>query len=92
MPLFIFWTQFRKGDLFFVSVENDFLLKRHQDWEDSFQNLYYMFRKSMLNVFYGTFLLLRTQIILYSTIYVRAYMDTKNCAMLFFLTKSSSSL
>ncbi|KAG2630851.1 protein downstream neighbor of Son-like [Panicum virgatum] len=32
--------------------ENDFLLKRHQDWEDSFQNLYYMLRKNMLNVFY----------------------------------------
>ncbi|CAM0147279.1 unnamed protein product [Urochloa decumbens] len=32
--------------------ENDFLLKRHQDWEDSFQNLYYMFRKNMLNIFY----------------------------------------
>ncbi|CAL4897621.1 unnamed protein product [Urochloa decumbens] len=32
--------------------ENGFLLKRHQDWEDSFQNLYYMFRKNMLNIFY----------------------------------------
>ncbi|PUZ67963.1 hypothetical protein GQ55_3G476600 [Panicum hallii var. hallii] len=32
--------------------ENDFLLKRHQDWEDSFQNLYYMLRKNMLNIFY----------------------------------------
>ncbi|TVU48961.1 hypothetical protein EJB05_00248 [Eragrostis curvula] len=32
--------------------ENDFLLKRHQDWEDSFQNLYYMLRKNMLNMFY----------------------------------------
>ncbi|CAN6348575.1 unnamed protein product [Urochloa humidicola] len=32
--------------------ESDFLLKRHQDWEDSFQNLYYMFRKNMLNIFY----------------------------------------
>ncbi|KAJ1266483.1 hypothetical protein BS78_08G154200 [Paspalum vaginatum] len=32
--------------------ESDFLLKRHQDWEDSFQNLYYMLRKNMLNIFY----------------------------------------
>ncbi|GJN35553.1 hypothetical protein PR202_gb24341 [Eleusine coracana subsp. coracana] len=32
--------------------ENDFLLKRHEDWEDSFQNLYYMLRKNMLNMFY----------------------------------------
>lgn len=32
--------------------ENDFLLKRHQDWEDSFQNLYYMLRKNLLNIFY----------------------------------------
>ncbi|KAL6643880.1 hypothetical protein ACP70R_018646 [Stipagrostis hirtigluma subsp. patula] len=32
--------------------ERDFILKRHQDWEDSFQNLYYMLRKNMLNIFY----------------------------------------
>ncbi|KAF8762977.1 hypothetical protein HU200_008824 [Digitaria exilis] len=32
--------------------ENDYLLKRHQDWEDSFQNLYYMLRKNMVNIFY----------------------------------------
>ncbi|KAG2598266.1 hypothetical protein PVAP13_5KG332800 [Panicum virgatum] len=32
--------------------ESDFLLRRHQDWEDSFQNLYYMLRKNMLNIFY----------------------------------------
>lgn len=32
--------------------ESDFLLKRHQDWEDSFQNLYYMLRKNILNMFY----------------------------------------
>ncbi|WVZ91329.1 hypothetical protein U9M48_037517 [Paspalum notatum var. saurae] len=32
--------------------ECDFLLKRHQDWEDSFQNLYYMLRKNTLNIFY----------------------------------------
>uniref|UniRef100_A0A0E0MPQ8 Uncharacterized protein n=1 Tax=Oryza punctata TaxID=4537 RepID=A0A0E0MPQ8_ORYPU len=32
--------------------EGDFLLKRHQDWEDSFQNLYYMLRKNLLNIFY----------------------------------------
>jgi hypothetical protein len=48
---------FCKSDLFFCHVENDFLLKRNQDWEDSFQNLYYMLRKNMLNIFYGTFLL-----------------------------------
>lgn len=35
-----------------AGVESDFLLKRHQDWEDSFQNLYYMLRKNMLNIFY----------------------------------------
>ncbi|XP_066359474.1 uncharacterized protein [Miscanthus floridulus] len=35
-----------------VRGESDFLLKRHQDWEDSFQNLYYMLRKNMLNIFY----------------------------------------
>ncbi|VAH80286.1 unnamed protein product [Triticum turgidum subsp. durum] len=32
--------------------ENEFLLKRYQDWEDSFQNLYYMLRKNQLNIFY----------------------------------------
>uniref|UniRef100_A0A0E0FE62 Protein downstream neighbor of Son n=1 Tax=Oryza meridionalis TaxID=40149 RepID=A0A0E0FE62_9ORYZ len=35
-----------------VRGESDFLLKRHQDWEDSFQNLYYMLRKNLLNIFY----------------------------------------
>ncbi|KAG8092845.1 hypothetical protein GUJ93_ZPchr0012g20122 [Zizania palustris] len=35
-----------------VHGESDFLLKRHQDWEDSFQNLYYMLRKNLLNIFY----------------------------------------
>uniref|UniRef100_A0A453Q525 Uncharacterized protein n=1 Tax=Aegilops tauschii subsp. strangulata TaxID=200361 RepID=A0A453Q525_AEGTS len=33
--------------------ENEFLLKRYQDWEDLFQNLYYMLRKNLLNIFYG---------------------------------------
>ncbi|XP_037432073.1 uncharacterized protein LOC119298873 isoform X1 [Triticum dicoccoides] len=32
--------------------EKDFMDKRYQDWEDSFQNLYYMFRKNLLNIFY----------------------------------------
>ncbi|XBH67035.1 hypothetical protein VPH35_095478 [Triticum aestivum] len=32
--------------------EKDFIHKRYQDWEDSFQNLYYMFRKNLLNIFY----------------------------------------
>ena len=50
------------SDLLSGLVENDFLLKRHQDWEDSFQNLYYMLRKNMLNIFYGTFLLHITHI------------------------------
>ncbi|VAH64787.1 unnamed protein product [Triticum turgidum subsp. durum] len=36
--------------------ENEFLLKRYQDWEDSFQNLYYMLRKNQLNIFYGILL------------------------------------
>ncbi|XP_006664217.1 uncharacterized protein LOC102705772 isoform X2 [Oryza brachyantha] len=35
-----------------VRGESDFLVKRHQDWEDSFQNLYYMLRKNLLNIFY----------------------------------------
>ncbi|XP_037439146.1 protein downstream neighbor of son homolog isoform X2 [Triticum dicoccoides] len=32
--------------------EKEFIHKRYQDWEDSFQNLYYMFRKNLLNIFY----------------------------------------
>ncbi|CAM0948704.1 unnamed protein product [Alopecurus aequalis] len=32
--------------------EKEFLNKRYQDWEDSFQNLYYMLRNNMLNIFY----------------------------------------
>ncbi|XP_047050245.1 protein downstream neighbor of Son-like isoform X1 [Lolium rigidum] len=32
--------------------EKEFLDKRYQDWEDSFQNLYYMLRNNMLNIFY----------------------------------------
>ncbi|XP_072987433.1 uncharacterized protein [Typha latifolia] len=32
--------------------EKDFLLKRQQDWEDSFQSLYYMLRKNMTSIFY----------------------------------------
>ncbi|MQL81475.1 hypothetical protein Taro_013920 [Colocasia esculenta] len=32
--------------------ESDFLLRRQQDWEDSFRSLYYMFRKNMSNMFY----------------------------------------
>ena len=40
----------------FWHVENEFLLKRYQDWEDSFQNLYYMLRKNQLNIFYGILL------------------------------------
>ncbi|XP_038977709.1 protein downstream neighbor of Son-like isoform X4 [Phoenix dactylifera] len=35
-----------------VKGEVDFLVKRQQDWEDSFQNLYYMLRKNMCNIFY----------------------------------------
>uniref|UniRef100_A0ACD5ZST8 Uncharacterized protein n=1 Tax=Avena sativa TaxID=4498 RepID=A0ACD5ZST8_AVESA len=32
--------------------EKEFLDRRFQDWEDSFQNLYYMLRNNMLNIFY----------------------------------------
>ncbi|XP_010908162.1 uncharacterized protein [Elaeis guineensis] len=35
-----------------VKGEMDFLVKRQQDWEDSFQNLYYMLRRNMCNIFY----------------------------------------
>nr|CAB3462676.1 unnamed protein product [Digitaria exilis] len=49
--------------------ENDYLLKRHQDWEDSFQNLYYMLRKNMVNIFYGTFLHHRTHYFMFHCAY-----------------------
>ncbi|KAJ8513878.1 hypothetical protein OPV22_004312 [Ensete ventricosum] len=32
--------------------DSNFLLKRQQDWEDSFRDLYYMLRKNICNVFY----------------------------------------
>ncbi|WOK97574.1 hypothetical protein Cni_G06282 [Canna indica] len=32
--------------------EADFLLKRQEDWEDSFRDLYYMFRKNLCSIFY----------------------------------------
>ncbi|PKU72590.1 uncharacterized protein LOC110111729 isoform X2 [Dendrobium catenatum] len=32
--------------------EEDFLLRRQQDWEDSFRNLYYMLRKKICSMFY----------------------------------------
>ncbi|KAK8961433.1 hypothetical protein KSP40_PGU015915 [Platanthera guangdongensis] len=32
--------------------ETDFLLRRQQDWEDSFRNLYFMLRKSICRMFY----------------------------------------
>ncbi|ONK65543.1 uncharacterized protein A4U43_C07F38180 [Asparagus officinalis] len=35
-----------------VKGEKGFLSKRQQDWEDSFQNLYYMLRRNMCNIFY----------------------------------------
>ncbi|KAJ0966352.1 hypothetical protein J5N97_027490 [Dioscorea zingiberensis] len=35
-----------------VRGEIDFLSKRLQDWEDSFQGLYYMLRKGACNIFY----------------------------------------
>lgn len=42
----------------FMYAEVDFLVKRQQDWEDSFQNLYYMLRKNTCNIFYGIYLCL----------------------------------
>uniref|UniRef100_A0A1D1YRV4 Protein downstream neighbor of Son n=1 Tax=Anthurium amnicola TaxID=1678845 RepID=A0A1D1YRV4_9ARAE len=33
-------------------AESNFLLKRQQDWEDSFRSLYFMFRKNISNIFY----------------------------------------
>ncbi|XP_039131432.1 protein downstream neighbor of Son [Dioscorea cayenensis subsp. rotundata] len=35
-----------------VRGEIDFLSKRQQDWEDSFQSLYFMLRKGLCNIFY----------------------------------------
>ncbi|THU74874.1 hypothetical protein C4D60_Mb04t38000 [Musa balbisiana] len=32
--------------------DSKFLLKRQQDWEDSFRDLYYMLRKNICNIFY----------------------------------------
>ncbi|URD97052.1 downstream neighbor of Son [Musa troglodytarum] len=32
--------------------DSNFLLKRQQDWEDSFRDLYYMLRKNICNIFY----------------------------------------
>ena len=38
------------------SAETGFILKRQQDWDDSFRNLYYMLRKNLCNIFYGNLL------------------------------------
>lgn len=42
-----------------LHVEIDFLSKRQQDWEDSFQSLYFMLRKGLCNIFYGIHLILQ---------------------------------
>lgn len=37
----------------FDAVEAEFLSRRQQAWEDSFQSLYYMLRNNICRVFYG---------------------------------------
>lgn len=47
--------------LIFVPVfspENSFYVQRTRMWESAFQSLYFMFRRKLCNIFYGTLILL----------------------------------